>query len=236
MIALLLLVFAQAANPCVEFDALYARIRDRQIDRADALAQVRALLPRIREYAAQHGIGDAPGAWRFPLDGYGAEAIGGTNGSGYRPDGYDWFDGRASTGHPAHDLFIHDRNQDSLDDRTGKPVTVLSMASGVVVAAAADWDPRSGLRGGRYVYVYSPADRGFFYYAHNATVLVKPGDVVRAGMPIATVGRTGRNATMPRSPTHLHVMFLAVGDDGYPRPRDIYAELARRGRARPGRR
>ena len=230
--ALLLLVLAQAANPCLDFDALYARIRDQQIDRAAALAQVRTLLPQIRAYADQHGVEDAPDAWRFPLDGYGAEAIGGTNGSGYRPDGYDWFDGKNSKGHPGHDLFIHDRNQDSLDDRTGRPVAVLSMAAGVVVATASDWDARSGLRGGRYVYIYSPARHGFFYYAHNASVTVKPCDVVRAGTPIATVGRTGRNAAMPRSPTHLHVMFLAVGDGGYPRPRDIYADLVRLGRRR----
>ncbi len=232
MIVWVLLLFAQVANPCVDFDALYARIRDQQIDRAAALSQVRTLLPRLRAYAEAHGAGDASDASRFPLDGYGVEAIGGTHGSGYRPDGYDWFDGRHSKGHPGHDLFIHDRDQDSLDDRTGKPVPVLSITSGVVVATSPDWDVRSGLRGGRYVYVYSPARRGFFYYAHNASVLVKPGDVVRAGTPIATVGRTGRNAAMTRSPTHLHIMFLAVDDDGYPRPRDMYADLVRLGRGR----
>ncbi len=222
---LLLAILLQPPNPCVEFDALYAQIRDRAIDRAMAMAQVRDLLPRIRAYADQHGAGSDER--RFPLEGYGAEAIGGANGSGYRPEGYDWFDGRASKGHPAHDLFIHDRDQDSLDDRTRKPVRVLSMTAGVVVATAPEWDPRSGLRGGRYVYVYSPAQRGLFYYAHNGPLLVKPGDIVAAGTPIATVGRTGRNAAMKRSPTHLHVMFLALGDDGYPRPRDIYADLVR---------
>jgi len=219
---------AQTPNPCVEFDALYVRIRDQRIDRASALAEVRALLPRIREYYDAHGgAASSPDTWRFPLDGYGAESIGGKNGSGYQPAGYDWFDGRNSKGHPGHDIFIHDRDQDSLDDRTGKPVTVRSIAAGIVVAYSPDWNPASGLRGGRYVYIYSPSADGIFYYAHNASIVVKPGDVVSAGQPIATVGRSGRNAAMTRSPTHLHVMFLAVGNDGYPRPRDIYADLVR---------
>ena len=223
---------AIAVNPCVAFDELYARIRDQRIDRASAIAQVRELLPAVRAYYnGQPGAHDHQTARRFPLDGYGVESIGGRNGSGYQPTGYDWFDGRTSKGHPGHDLFIHDRDQDSVDDRTGRPVDVLSIAAGVVVAYSPDWDPKSGLRGGRYVYVYSPDAGGIFYYAHTASVLVKPGDSVAAGQPIATVGRTGRNAAMARSPTHLHVMFLAVGEDGYPRPKDIYADLVKLGRS-----
>jgi murein DD-endopeptidase MepM/ murein hydrolase activator NlpD len=225
---LALVALALAVNPCLEFDALYARIRDRQIDRASALTQVQTLLPAIRAYYDERRPRDTPAAaWRFPLEGYGAESIGGTNGSGYQPNGYDWFDGRNSKGHPGHDIFIHDRNQDTLDDRTGKPVTVLSIASGIVIAYSPGWNPESGLRGGKYVYIYSPDANGIFYYAHNASILVKPGDIVSAGQPIATVGRTGRNAAEKRSPTHLHVMWLAVGDDGYPRPRDMYADLLR---------
>ncbi len=228
------LALLQASNPCADFDALYARIRDQTIARAEALPRVRALLPELRKHFYEHGGAVTPAAGeRFPLEGYGAEAIGGKGGSGYQPDGYDWFDGRASRGHPGHDLFIHDRNQDALDDRTGRPVTVVSMAAGVVVACAPDWDARSGLRGGRYVYVYSPAQHGIFYYAHNSSILVRPGDVVSAGTPIATVGRTGKNAAAPRSPTHLHVMFLAIDDDGYPRPRDIYPDLLRLGSRQP---
>ena len=223
-----ILFAAAAANPCVDFDALYAKIRDRAIEHAAALGRVRDLLPQIAAYYRAHGGRDASAdTWRFPLEGYGRESIGGTNGSGYRPDGYDWFDGRASKGHPGHDLFIHDRDQDTLDDRTGAPVSVLAIASGVVVAYSPGWDPRSRLRGGRYVYVFSPDQGAIFYYAHNATVLVKPGDLVAAGQPIATVGRTGLNAALPRSPTHLHVMLLAVGGDGYPRPRDVYPDLVR---------
>jgi hypothetical protein len=144
-----------AANPCLEFDALYARIRDQTIDRAPALARVRELLPQIRAFYYAHGGKDSPaGAGRFPLRGYGPESTGGKNGSGYQPDGYDWFDGYRSKGHPGHDLFIHDRDRDELDDRTGKPVDVVSISDGVIVAYSPDWNPGSGLRGGRYLYIY----------------------------------------------------------------------------------
>jgi murein DD-endopeptidase MepM/ murein hydrolase activator NlpD len=222
--AVAVLLAALASDPCAAFDALYARIRDQRIDRASALGRVLELLPQIRDQFYARGGKDSAES-RFPLEGYGPESIGGKDGSGYQPNGYDWFDGRNSKGHPGHDIFIHDRNQDELDDRTGRPVDVLSVAPGIVVAFSPEWNPATGLRGGRYVYVYSPAQHGIFYYAHARSIAVKPGDIVRAGQVIATVGRSGRNAAAPRSPTHLHVMFLAVGDDGYPRPRDIYRDL-----------
>jgi peptidoglycan LD-endopeptidase LytH len=230
------IVAALPANPCVEFDALYARIRDQRIDRAAALARVRELVPQIREYYVAHGgHPSSTASWRFPLEGYGAESIGGKNGSGYQPNGYDWFDGYKSRGHPGHDLFIHDRDQDTLDDRTGQPVNVLSITDGVVVAYSPEWQPASGLRGGKYLYIYSLAANGLFYYAHNQSVAVKPGDIVAAGQVIAAVGRSGKNASERRSPTHLHVMFLSVGDDGSPRPRDIYRDLIRFARGGAGR-
>jgi len=93
------------------------------------------------------------------------------------------------------------------------------------VAYSPDWNPDSGLRGGKYIYIYSVPANGIFYYAHNRSLAVKPGDIVTSGQVIATVGRSGKNAAEARSPTHLHIMFLAIGDDGYPRPRNIYADL-----------
>ena len=225
------LVAPPAANPCLEFDALYARIRDQTIDRASALARVRELLPQIRAFYYAYGGKDTPAdAGRFPLHGYGSESIGGKNGSGYQPNGYDWFDGYRSKGHPGHDLFIHDRDRNELDDRTGKAVDVVSITDGVVVAYSPDWNPGSGLRGGRYLYIYGVSANGIYYYAHNRTLAVKPGDIVTSGQVIATVGRSGKNAAEARSPTHLHIMFLAIGDDGYPRPRNIYADLIRSAR------
>lgn len=224
---------ADPSNPCLDFDALYASIRDGAIDREAARARVRTLLPEIRAYYTAHGGTDAPpDTWRFPVAGYGPESIGGASGSGYVPGGYDWFDGYKSRGHPGHDLFIHDRNQDELDDATGTPVNVLSMTSGVVVAYATEWAKGSPLRGGRYIYIYDPSQSGLFYYAHMREVLVTPGDTVRPGQVIATVGRSGRNASAPRSPTHLHVMFLAI-EDGYPKPQDMYPILRRVARRPP---
>jgi hypothetical protein len=161
---------------------------------------------------------------------YAANSIGGTNGSGYVPNGYDWFDGYKSKGHPGHDIFIRDRNQDELDDASGKPVNVLSISSGIVVAYSPEWKASSILRGGRYLYIYDPARNGIFYYAHQRSLLVTPGDIVVPGQAIATVGRSGRNAAAPRSPTHLHVMFLAIDGGDYPKPRDIFQDLARLGR------
>jgi len=228
----LLASLAQAGeSPWAQFDALYADIRDQHISRDAARAKVRELLPQLKHDFYARGGKDTPkDAWRFPVEGYAANSIGGKDGSGYLPNGYDWFDGYKSKGHPGHDIFIHDRNQDELDDATGKPVNVVSVSSGIVVAFSPEWKPDSILRGGRYLYIYDPSQNGIFYYAHQRRLLVKPGDIVSAGQAIGTVGRSGRNAAAPRSPTHLHVMFLAVDGGDHPRPRDIYRDLARIGR------
>lgn len=214
-----------------QFNALCADVRDRRIARDAARARIRELLPLIAaDFSARGGL-DAPDeAWRFPVSGYGSESIGGKNGSGYVATGYDWFDGYASRGHPGHDIFITDRNQDELDDKTAKPVDVLSISPGIVVAGEPDWNTASILRGGRYLYIYDPSRDGIFYYAHVRSLLVSPGDIVSPGQAIATVGRSGRNAAARRSPTHMHVMCLAIENGDYPRPRDLYRDLARLGR------
>jgi peptidoglycan LD-endopeptidase LytH len=212
-------------NPCEEFNVLNTEVRDGMISRDDARNKIRELIPKIREYFFQNGgkeITDED--WVFPLQGYTSSSIGGVNGSGYQPKGYDYFDGNKHGGHPAHDIFIVDKNQDDLDDYSKSHVNILSITNGIVVACEPEWEPSSGLRGGKYIYVYDPAYDGLFYYAHNSEIFVKPGDIVSAGEVIAYCGRTGLNAYKKRSPTHLHLMFLQI-DDGYPEPKDIYIEL-----------
>jgi hypothetical protein len=217
-------VYAQA-GPCDEFNDLNTKVRDGLISRDDARNGIRELLPKIKEYFSQNGgteITDKD--WVFPLKGYTSASIGGVNGSGYQSKGFDYFDGNKHGGHPAHDIFIYDRNQDNLDDNTGKPVDILSVSNGVVIACEPDWNSDSDLRGGKYIYIYDPSYEGIFYYAHNSRIFVKPGDILKAGDKIAECGRTGLNAYKKRSPTHLHLMFLQV-EDGYPKPKNIYDEL-----------
>lgn len=212
-------------NPCIEFNKLNTQVRDGTISRSEAISKIRELIPFIRDYFYKNGGTETErSGWVFPLEGYNASAIGGVKGSGYIQKGYDYFDGNNHGGHPAHDIFIYDGNQDELDDYTSKPVNVLSMTNGVVIASEAEWEPGSNLRGGKYIYIYDPASEGIFYYAHNRNIFVKPGDIVKAGGVIAECGRTGLNAYKKRSPTHLHIMYLHI-EDGYPKPENIYNDL-----------
>lgn len=159
----------------------------------------------------------------FPLKGYGLQSIGGKNGEGYRPGGYEFLGGNRHKGHPAQDMFIRDRDQDGLDDRTGRPVEVLALADGVVLSTFAEWatdEAHRHIRGGNYVWIYHPALKIFSYYAHLRDIRVGLGETVQGGAVIATLGRTGTNAYPPRSPTHLHFMLLRARDmtplDAYP--------------------
>ena len=212
---------------CCQFNRLNTEMRDARTNRANAQARFRALISLIREnYYARGGVDWTKDEWVFPLDGYGPKAIGGRNGSGYRSKGHDYFDGNNHRSHPAHDIFINDKNRDCLDDRTGKPVMVRSMTNGIIIAEETEWDPTSYLRGGRYIWIYDPSIDGLVYYAHNATVLVAVGDIVNPEDAIATVGRTGLNAFRRRSQTHLHLSYLEVRD-GNVVARNIYDNLLR---------
>jgi murein DD-endopeptidase MepM/ murein hydrolase activator NlpD len=212
---------------CNEFNGLNSAIRDNRIGKPLAKERVRSVLAKIRsEYRASGGKEHGVEEWVFPLQGYGPRAIGGVRGNGYRRGGYDYFDGNRHTGHPSHDIFIRDSKQRSLDDATGKPVSVLSVSGGVVVAAEKEWAVSSRLRGGKYLWIYDPAADALFYYAHNSTLLVTVGDLVSPGDVIACVGRSGLNAHKRRSPTHLHFTCLSLSE-GVPVPVNIYRELVR---------
>jgi murein DD-endopeptidase MepM/ murein hydrolase activator NlpD len=151
----------------------------------------------------------------FPLKSYSVDAIGGKNGEGYKPAGYEFLGGNRHKGHPAHDIFIYDRNQDGLDDRTGRPAEILALADGVVLSTFIEWVPDENfkhIRGGNYIWIYHPGLGIFSYYAHLQDVFVEPGANVPGGGRIATLGRTGTKAYAARSPTHLHLMLLRASD------------------------
>lgn len=162
--------------------------------------------------------------WVFPVRGYTAAAIGGHNGSGYITSGFDFFEVN-SGGHPAHDIFINDANQDCIDDNTGHGVEILSMSGGMVVETRTNWTPdMTDIKGGNIVYVYDNFTNGLFYYAHMKEVRVKVGDIVKPGTTLGIMGRTGKNAYPSRSPTHLHIMYVR-SHDGDLIPENIYNDL-----------
>jgi hypothetical protein len=161
----------------------------------------------------------------FPLLGFDYRAVGGRNGNGFRAAGYDLFDQNAKGSHPAHDIFIKDKDQDCKDDRTGDYVSILSVSDGVVIGTENDWQPGSEYRGGNYIWIYDTTTGGLWYYAHQKEIYVKTGDIVKAGQKISIIGRTGYNAAMKRSDTHLHLTYLRIDDDGNPFPINTYGWL-----------
>jgi murein DD-endopeptidase MepM/ murein hydrolase activator NlpD len=212
---------------CNSFNALNTRIRDNGIDSRSARIELKRLLTEVREEYYRAGGSDfAKSAWVFPLEGYDARAIGSGRRHGYIASGYDFFSGNRHGGHPSYDIFIRDRNRDSLDDRSGRPVKVRSLTGGVVVALEQGWQSGSRLRGGRYLWVYDPASDLLVYYAHNGELSVGLGEIVRPGDLLGSVGRSGWNAAKGRSPTHLHLTVVQVAD-GRVRPVAVYEDLKR---------
>lgn len=212
---------------CAGFNGLNTRIRDGKVGKNVARMELKRLLDEVRgEYYRQGGADYGEAAWVFPVAGYDIRAIDAGKGHGYVPKGYDYFSGNRHGGHPSLDIFIRDRNRDSLDDRTAMPVRVLSMTGGVVVATERQWEPGSRLRGGKYIWLYDPGNDLLVYYAHNSEVSVKPGDMVRPGDQLAVVGRSGFNAEKRRSPTHLHLTVLRVAG-GRMIPVEVYSLLGR---------
>lgn len=219
---------------CQQFNALYVQIREQSILPDSARASFSRTMLGLRErYRASTDFpidtvseqGRSRMAMWFPLRGYAASAIGGKHGEGYRSTGFDLFDYTVRGSHPAQDIFIRDVNQDAVDDRTGKPVDVLSMSEGLVVSVETDWRPGQDYRGGNWIWIYDPVRNGLFYYAHNNVVTITMGDWVEAGQKIGEVGRSGLNAYKPRSPTHLHLMYLQLQPNGLPVPKNTYPWL-----------
>jgi hypothetical protein len=208
-----------------KLNVLIAQIRDGKIEKQSARKEISILLPQLkRVYKKQAGINKSTHKV-FPIAGYSAKAIGGTKGEGYQPGRYDFYDGNLHTGHPAHDIFIRDKDQNSLDDKTGKHVNILSLCKGIVVATQPAWKNTSKLRGGIYVVVYNPEEELLYYYAHNSKLFATPGTLVKAGDKLAELGRTGLNAYKQRSPTHLHLMALQIKAGGVLIPINLYPVL-----------
>ena len=208
---------------CAAFRQIQTDIRDCSISPDSAKVAFQAVM---RNFQSQFGRDSCKAFdssyFVYPVRGYlPKESIGG-RGEGYRSNGFDLFDATVNSSHPAHDLFVHDKNQDNIDDRTWKPVDILSFTSGIVIATETNWMYDSERRGGNWIWIYDPCLNGLFYYAHNNIVLVKPGQWVNAGDKISEMGRSGYNAYKKRSPTHLHLMVLKLNNESLPEPYDTY--------------
>ncbi len=163
LVAIASSVISISVDTCADFNTPNDKIRDQLISKEEALDQVQKLLPKLKTYFYGNNGHDFPkSTWAFPVQGYNSKAIGGTNGSGYIAAGYDYFDGNKHGGHPAHDIFIVDKNQDCIDDITNNPVNVVSMTAGIVIATESIWDASSSLRGGKYIWIYDPFSNSFF--------------------------------------------------------------------------
>jgi murein DD-endopeptidase MepM/ murein hydrolase activator NlpD len=216
----------ESASPlCSAFNDFNSLIRDGRISKGAARTELPVRLAGIRaEYYRRGGSDYSSRQWVFPVAGYDVGAIDKGRKHGFVPGGYDFFSGNRHGGHPAYDIFIHDRNQDSRDDRSATAAGVLSMTGGIVVALEKGWQRGSGLRGGNYIWGYDPANDLLVYYAHNEELFIELGSIVRPGDLLATVGRSGLNAAKRRSPTHLHFSVLRVRD-GRPVPVQVYRKL-----------
>jgi peptidoglycan LD-endopeptidase LytH len=205
---------------CRKFNALNTAVRDGTIERKKAEQQFKELISRIDNLYQNDRAGNR---LTFPVDDDVKSSIGGKNGDGYKPKGYNYFDGNKHKGHPAHDIFFPDRNQDARDDYTDLRVYVESIQDGIVVARETEWKWDSNLRGGNYLWIYNPKTKSLFYYAHNQSdILVGVGEYVVSGQHLAFIGRSGLNAAKKRSPTHLHFMQLVLDTNYLPKPVNCY--------------
>jgi peptidoglycan LD-endopeptidase LytH len=217
------------SDPANEWHLLYPKIRDRLISKEEAREKLKGLEILLKDFYLKTTNREQDDRLCFPLKGYGSSAIGGKEGRGYQIQGYDFFDGNQHKGHPGHDLFIRDKNQDGLDDETGKPVEVIAAASGIIVSVNLNWEPSSPIRGGNYIWIFEPIKSRYYYYAHLNEIFVKVGQVVSKGERLGTVGRTGVNAYPKKSPTHLH-FTVHQSKNGGPKPINPFIELIRASR------
>lgn len=197
-------------------------IWDRKIDRDDAVDSIEYYVPLAVKEFKTHGITTTKrNEWAFPMSGWTSVTYR-DNGKDYRDEKFDYFQGGESKGHPAHDIFILDKNNDGVEDSLNIKIYATSMVNGLVIGVHSVWKVGDFYRSGNYVKVFDPESEALFYYSHLDSVFVVPGQVVKAGDPVGYIGRTGRKAINGR--THVHIAYYKI-DDGEPVPQDIINDL-----------
>ncbi len=217
MILSFMIIFILSANadPVTIWDHFEKSVRDQEIVKERAKEDFLLIYRELKRECNKYPF-NPDSKWLFPVKGYGKKDMGA---AGFRPDirygsspikGYDFYDGNLHGGHPAYDIFIHDKNQDTIDDLTDRHVEVIAPLDIMILSIESSWEPGSEIRGGRYIWALDPVHDYLIYFAHLNEVKVKPGEFINAGTTIGTVGRSGTNAFPVRSPTHLHLMVLKI--------------------------
>jgi len=208
------------------WNILDKKIASKKIPKKEAVKLLQEYTSSAKNYYYKNGGTLVPVSnWTFPLSEFSSVSYH-KNGNDYNEKNYDYFDGNESWNHPANDISIADTNNDCNDDITGKPVNVISMSGGIVVANDTTWEPGSILRAGKYVRVFDPFNNFLLYYSHLSSVNKKPGDIVKPGDKIGEVGRTGRSMILSDAQSHLHIALLKI-ENGYPVPEPLINELKR---------
>jgi peptidoglycan LD-endopeptidase LytH len=210
---------------CLRFKTLLVDIREMTKTPDEARNEFQEIMKGLAEAYKNEKFDSAKVAITFPMRLIDYRRVGGSNGNGYFPKSFDLFDHKKKGSHPAQDIFLRDANADAIDDRLGVPLELVATTDGLVIAVEQNWQKDSEYRGGNYAWIYDYKNKGLWYYAHASKISVSPGDEVLAGDEIGITGRTGFNAAKLRSETHLHLMFLKIGDDFLPKPMNTYPWL-----------
>lgn len=216
--------FSQSSNVFPRWDATDKLIRDRKIEKDAAIDFIKLYVSIAVQESKQESFPLTKRKdWKYPLAGFTSVTYR-NNGDDYKDGDYDYFQGGEFKGHPAHDIFILDKDSNGIEDVTGEKVKATAMVSGVIISTQTGWKREDFLRSGNYVKLFDPESRALFYYSHLDSIFVSVGQFVNAGDEIGSVGRTGRKAIHGR--THLHIAYYKI-NDGYPEPEDIIEELYR---------
>jgi murein DD-endopeptidase MepM/ murein hydrolase activator NlpD len=197
------------AEACRQWEELEQKVWDGKADRKEAHAKFKELWPRVT-------IDDLPSPkeglwqWVFPMPGYGADDW---SGQSYSPEEFKFADGPAAVGHPAINIYAHDRGRKGWDDRNAKPMVIVSATDGVVVSARKFWTEADPNPLGVYVCVLSQEEKRFFYYAHLSKLKVGLGQLVKKGQVLGWLGRTGTDVLKKNLGTHLRFEIHSF-DDG----------------------
>lgn len=197
-------------------------IRDRNIDADDAQDSIALYVKLAKDDFLTKDIPTTKRAdWVFPLSGWTSVSYR-SGGKDYKDARFDYFQGGEYKDHPANDIFILDKDSNTIEDSTGQKVYAVAMVTGIVISKYSTWFKQDYLRSGNYVKLFDPETEAIFYYSHLDTVFVEAGQLLKAGEPLGYIGRTGRKAI--KGKTHLHIAYYKI-EEGYPVPEEIIQDI-----------